>query len=380
VMSMQRGTDQSGSEGARAARSRASLERLIGAPMSIGEFLSLAVRLADEVAALHARGVIYQMLEPANIQVDARTGAVAISSSRSAPGDDARWIHGSLPYMSPEQTGRTDRPIDSRSDLYSLGVTFFQLLGGRRPFEADDVVGWVHSHVARKPPPLDELLPSVPHVLADIVGKLLAKVPDDRYQSALGLRHDLARCLREWREGGRIAAFPLAEGEVHDQFRIPHKLYGRTAESAELREALDRVAEIGAPELVLISGSAGIGKSTVVRELRGAATRRGRFIAGKCEQYKRDIPYLPIRQAFRELALDLLAESDATIVAWRERPCPSSRWPRPRPRCARAFTRCSRRAADPVIRSRCSSTICSGRTRRACSSWRACWTPTPTTC
>ena len=197
---------------------------------------------------------------------------------------------------------------------------FYELLAGRLPFEAEDAVGWVHCHVARQPRPLDQVRASLPRPLVDLVGKLLAKLPDHRYQSALGLRHDLERCLREWRERGMLAAFPLGERDVSEEFRIPQKLYGRDAESAALREAFERVAESGTPELVLVSGYAGIGKSAVVRELlRPVARRRGRFIAGKFEQYKRDIPYFTISQALRELALDIVAEGEPGITRWRQR-------------------------------------------------------------
>jgi predicted ATPase/signal transduction histidine kinase len=273
--------------------------------MPIGEFLPLAIRLTAQVAELHGRGAIHEGLRPASALFDAETGELVLASS--------------LPYMSPEQTGQMNRPIDSRSDLYSLGVVFYQLLAGRLPFEAEDAVGWVHCHVARQPRPLDRARPSLPRPLVDIVGKLLAKLPDHRYQSALGLRHDLERCLRELRERGMLAAFPLGERDISEEFRIPQKLYGRDAESAALREAFERVAESGTPELVLVSGYAGIGKSAVVRELlRPVVRRRGRFITGKFEQHKRDIPYLPISQALLALALDLVAEGEPGIGRWRQ--------------------------------------------------------------
>ncbi|HEX8108489.1 MAG TPA: AAA family ATPase, partial [Kofleriaceae bacterium] len=194
------------------------------------------------------------------------------------------------------------------------------LLAGRLPFEAEDAVGWVHCHVARQPRPFDQVRPSVPRPLIDIVGKLLAKLPDHRYQSALGLHHDLERCLRDWTEHGALASFPLGERDVSAEFRIPQKLYGRDAECAALGDAFERAAGSGTPELVLVSGYAGIGKSSVVRELlRTVVQRRGRLIAGKFEQYKRDIPYFTISQALRELALDILAEDELRIARWRQR-------------------------------------------------------------
>src|SRR4051794_25490283 len=285
----------------------ASLDQWIGARMPAQQFLRLAIRVASELAALHARGAIHQDIRPSNILFDAATGALALVSASLAGWGGPTLSEGSLPYISPERTGQMNRPIDSRSDLYSLGVVFYQLLAGRLPFEAEDAVGWVHCHVARQPRPLDQVRSSLPRPIMDIVGKLLAKLPDHRYQSALGLRHDLERCLHAWNEHGTLGAFPLGERDVSEEFRIPQKLYGRDAEFAALRDAFDRAAESGTPELILISGYAGIGKSSVVRELvRTVVKRRGRLIAGKFEQYERNIPYFTITQALRELVLDIL--------------------------------------------------------------------------
>jgi predicted ATPase/signal transduction histidine kinase len=301
-------------------RASASLEQLASAPMPVQDFLPLAIRVASELAALHARGAIHQDVRPSSIRFDAATGELALASPPIAAWRATALSEDALPYISPEQTGQMNRPIDCRSDLYSLGVVFYQLLAGRLPFEAEDAVGWVHCHVARQPRPLDQVRPSVPRPVADIVGKLLAKLPDHRYQSALGLRHDLERCLRAWHEHGALLAFPLGERDVSEEFRIPQKLYGRDAESAVLRDVFERAAASGTPELVLLSGSAGIGKSSLVRELlRAVVKRRGRLIAGKFEQYERNIPYFTITQALRELALDILAEGELRIARWRQR-------------------------------------------------------------
>jgi predicted ATPase/signal transduction histidine kinase len=299
------------------ARARASLDQLTGAAMPVDEFLPLAIRVVRTLAALHARGAIHEGIRPACIWIDAATRELALAD---APGGRAATLsEGSLPYISPEQTGQMNRPIDSRSDLYSLGVVFYQLLAGRLPFEADDAVEWVHCHVARQPRRLDQVRPSLPRPLIDIIGKLLAKLPDHRYQSALGLLHDLDRCVRDRNERGELAPFPLGERDVSDEFRIPQKLYGRDIESAALLAAFKRAAESGTPELLLVSGYAGVGKSSVVHELlRPVVKRRGRFIAGKFEQYKRDIPYFTISQALRGLALDVLAESQLGIARWRQ--------------------------------------------------------------
>jgi predicted ATPase/signal transduction histidine kinase len=312
--------EQPGARWGEPARARASLDQLTGAPMPVQDFLPLAIRLASELAALHARGAIHHDIRPSSILFDAATRELALVTPPVAEWRTVALSEGSLPYISPEQTGQMNRPIDCRSDLYSLGVVFYQLLTGRLPFEAEDAVRWVHCHMARQPRPLDQVRPSLPRPVIDIVGKLLAKLPDHRYQSALGLRHDLERCLRQWNEHGALLAFPLGERDVSEEFRIPQKLYGRDVESAALRDAFKRVAESGAPELVLLSGYAGIGKSSLVHELvRAVVKRRGRLIAGKFEQYERNIPYFTITQALRELALDILAEDELRIAKWRQR-------------------------------------------------------------
>ncbi|HEX7840106.1 MAG TPA: hypothetical protein VF469_21665, partial [Kofleriaceae bacterium] len=176
-------------------RASASLDQWTGAPMPVQDFLPLAVRVVGELAALHARGAIHADIRPSSILFDAATGKLALVSAPITGWKAPMLSEGSLPYISPEQTGQLNRPIDGRSDLYSLGVVFYQLLAGRLPFEAEDAVGWVHCHVARQPRPFDQVRPSLPRPLIDIVGNLLAKLPDHRYQSAMGLHHDLERCL-----------------------------------------------------------------------------------------------------------------------------------------------------------------------------------------
>jgi predicted ATPase/signal transduction histidine kinase/tRNA A-37 threonylcarbamoyl transferase component Bud32 len=303
-----------------------SLDRLVGQPMPIAGFLALASRIASIVAGIHERGLIHKDLKPHNILFDRRTGEVRIAdfcialrmAREQTTVRPARLIEGSLPYVSPEQTGRMNRSIDSRSDLYTLGVTFYELLTGRLPFQAQDAIGWVHCHVARQPPPPVVFRPSVPGAVSDIILRLLAKVPDDRYQSASGLAHDLQRCVDQWRESGQITRFRLGERDVSDRFLIPQKLYGRANESRLLHEAFERVVTTGRPELFLVSGSSGIGKSSVVYELhRPIVVARGLFAPGKFEQYRRDVPYFTVVQAFREVMLDILAESPESIAAWR---------------------------------------------------------------
>ncbi|WP_437852557.1 AAA family ATPase [Sorangium sp. So ce363] len=305
-----------------------SLDRAVRPPMDIAEFLRLAIRIVSAVADIHQRNVVHKDLKPDNILVHPTTGEVklidfglasTLPCHRQESGS-LRQIEGSLPYMSPEQTGRMNRAPDERSDLYSLGVTFCQMLTGELPFQATDPLEWVHCHIARSPIPPAESAPWVPDVVSAILMKLLAKEAEDRYQSARGLRHDLERCLEPWSSRGTIEPFPLGERDVSDRFQIPQKLYGRDREISELLCAFERVVRDGVPELLLVSGHAGIGKSALVRELEKPIVReRGFFASGKFEQYKRDVPYATIVAAFTGVVDEILAESEEKIAAWKER-------------------------------------------------------------
>ena len=227
-------------------------------------------------------------------------------------------IAGTLAYMAPEQTGRMNRSIDFRSDLYALGVTLYEMLTGELPFAASDPMEWVHCHIARQPAPPDERVAGIPGPLSAIVMKLLAKNAEDRYQTAAGLAVDLRKCLAEWETHRGIEPFPLGADDVSDRLMAPEKLYGREHEIETLLGAFDRVVANGATELVLVSGYAGIGKSSLVNELHKALVPpRGLFASGKFDQYKRDIPYATLAQAFRSLVRPLLGESEAELGRWR---------------------------------------------------------------
>jgi PAS domain S-box-containing protein len=306
------------------------LEGLLGQPMPLGLFLRVACGLAEAVAKLHHRGLIHKDLKPAHLLVDPTSNTVRLTGfgiasrlPRERPAaDPPEVIAGTLAYMAPEQTGRMNRSVDARSDLYAVGVVLYQMLTGCLPFAASEPMEWVHCHIALRPVPPDERLPGVLAALSALVMKLLAKTAEERYQTAAGLAADLRRCLGEWERGGHIAPFAPGVQDIPDQLRIPEKLYGREREVGSLLAAFERVVDQGRPELVLVAGYSGIGKSAVVNELHKVLVPpRGLFAAGKFDQYKRDVPYATLAEAFQGLTRVLLVKSDAELSHWRDALC-----------------------------------------------------------
>jgi PAS domain S-box-containing protein len=302
------------------------LDRLLVAPLQVGHFLHLAIAVVGTLCKVHRHGLIHKDIKPANILVNRTTGAVKFTGfgiasrlqrERYTPALP-EFIAGTLAYMAPEQTGRLNRSVDSRCDLYALGVSLYQMITGMLPFSASDPMEWVHCHIARQPEPPGERSENVPGPLSAIIMKLLAKTPEERYQTAAGVEGDLRRCLVEWDRQGRIDDFPLGQNDIPDRILIPEKLYGRVREVDTLLASFDRVVRNGIPELVLVSGYSGVGKSSVVNELyKVLVPPRGLFASGKFDQYKRDIPYSTLAQAFQNLIRPLLGKSDIELSVWR---------------------------------------------------------------
>ncbi|MDF5740261.1 MULTISPECIES: AAA family ATPase [unclassified Nostoc] len=314
-------------------------------PMPLSTFLRLAIDLTDILGRIHAADVIHKDINPGNIVLNPHTGVVKIIDfgiatrfNRTNPTFKSHHaLEGTLLYLSPEQTGRMNRLLDYRTDFYSLGVTFYELLTGQLPFPTTDILELVHCHIAKQPPPPDELNATIPKAVSNIIMKLMAKNAEDRYQNAWGIKADLEICAEQLTEIGKIDNIQLGLLDIQDRFQIPQKLYGRDKEVAMLIATFERVA--ASPnhaeniseqeqnsnsafpvEMMLVSGYAGIGKSALVQEIYKPITqKRGYFISGKFDQFQRDIPYSAIADALQKLVQQLLGESDEQVQQWRSR-------------------------------------------------------------
>ena len=293
--------------------------------LPLAEFLNLGIQLIDILHYLYQNRVIHKDIKPANILINPDTKQVKLidfSISSLLPREtqeiqNVNALEGTLAYISPEQTGRMNRGIDYRSDFYSLGVTFYELLTGKLPFVSEDAMELVHYHLAKQAIPIHTIHPEIPLVLSEIVSKLMAKNAEDRYQTALGIKHDLEKCLEQLQTTGDIETFELGKRDISDRFMIPEKLYGRETEVNQLLDAFERVST-GSTEMMLVGGFSGIGKTAVVNEVHKPIVRqRGYFIKGKYDQFQRNIPFSAFVQAFRDLIGQLLSESDEQLQSWK---------------------------------------------------------------
>jgi len=306
--------------------------------LTLMEFLELAIAIAGSLTAVHTRHIMHKDINPSNIIWNPRTGQLklidfGISSVLSQEQPEMTTVlEGTLPYISPEQTGRMNRAIDYRTDLYSLGVTLYEMLTGQKPFQCEEMLEWVHAHIARTPPPshaicsLTEGRPEVPVILSDIIMTLMAKNAEDRYQTASGLQADLQTCSKQFQRNVSGQPFTLRQHDRSDRLHIPQKLYGREQELRSLLQAFDHIARPSdkdhptSTQLVLVAGPAGIGKSSLIYEIRRSITeQRGYFIAGKFDQFNRNIPYSAIITAFQGFVHQILSEPEQQIARWKKR-------------------------------------------------------------
>ena len=294
---------------------------------SFEKCLNIAIKITESLAIIHQAGIIHKDINPSNIVYNPSTEQLKIIDFGISTRLTEEFItdlipnqlEGTLAYIAPEQTGRMNRGIDYRSDFYSLGVTFYELFSNRLPYDTTDPIELIHFHIAQNPTPIHQLIPEFPIAISNIITKLLAKIPEERYQSALGIKADFKTCLNYFKSTGKISRFTLGKQDISGKFHIPKKLYGREQEVKQLLSAFEVVNQ-GTCGIVLIPGYSGIGKSALVDEIHKPITcQRGNFITGKFDQLQRDIPYFAVAQAFRDLINRLLCESESILLTWKKR-------------------------------------------------------------
>ncbi|MEW6187433.1 MAG: AAA family ATPase, partial [Thermodesulfobacteriota bacterium] len=289
----------------------------------VASFLEWAVSLSEILERIHQNHFILGDINPFTILLDPETNRIRVPPPGLGPKTgNLTGLEGNprtLAYISPEQTGRIDSPVDYRTDFYSLGITFYEMLTGQVPFPSEDILELLHAHIAQKAAPPEELNSQIPQSLSDIIMKLLSKGPADRYQNTTGLVADMKECIRQFQTLGRIDPFKLDLYDPSRPFILPQILVGRDLENMKIQKALDRVGH-GVVEVFMVSGEPGIGKSALVNELNQPLVEKGGyFISGKYDPFKKELPYSAVIQAFQGLVRQLLAESEERIRTWKER-------------------------------------------------------------
>lgn len=304
-----------------------SLKKLIrNNEIKLEKFLDLAIQIVDIISEIHKKKVIHLDINPNNILINEYGeikiidfGSSTIMSKENKRKQNPEQLEGTLAYISPEQTGRIDRKIDYRADYYSLGATFYQLLTGKLPFNSSDKIELIYSHIAKEAKPANEVDEKIPRVISNIIMKLMAKMPEDRYQSIIGLKKDLKRCLNSIEANEKIEYFQIAESDISDRLQIPSKLYGRKEEVDELLSIFEKVCR-RSKELVLVKGCAGVGKSSLINDFQNhLVNRTAYFVSGKFEQYQGEIPYSALIIALENFINQLLLESAEELSLWREK-------------------------------------------------------------
>ncbi len=294
--------------------------------MELSSFLEGAIALSKILGNIHKHKIIHKDIKPHNILINPQTfilkitdfGIASLLNHKKDQLYNPEIIEGTLPYMSPEQTGRMNRVVDYRTDLYSLGVTFYEMATGTLPFMSEDPMEIIHSHIAKKPVSPFRINGTITESVSDIIMKLLEKMPENRYQNSFGVMHDLIKCHEYLHSGKEIPVFPLGRNDVSLKFNIPQKLFGRQNEINTLNRLFEKVKE-GSRELILVSGEPGTGKSTLVHEVhRPIVSANGYFIYGKFDQYRRDVPYSAIIQSFQLMIRQMLAEGGERINYWKK--------------------------------------------------------------
>ncbi|MGE0173590.1 MAG: diguanylate cyclase [Oligoflexales bacterium] len=291
------------------------------------ELLEIATKIAEGIGDFHAQNIIHKDISSHNIVYNINTRALkiidfAIASMLESEQIDLKNpqnLEGSLPYMSPEQTGRMNRKLDYRTDFYSLGIVLYELFTGKKPFRAEDPLKLIHFHIAKQPVPPNEEDPSIPKAISNIIMKLISKTAEERYQSSFGLKEDLKYCIEELRKNGDIRTFTLGRRDRPDKFTIPEKLYGREKEKKSLLQSFKNTLR-GAKEIALISGYSGIGKSSLVNELHSALTESsGYFLTGRFSEFEKNVPYSGLISALGGLVRQILTEPSDVLEQWQTR-------------------------------------------------------------